>query len=90
MGTDQVAPQTPKPRRPRMSINDFMVALWTTLSDGEGGALDMYHDQWWVFKVVCWCQGENDAHEFRRVSRGILDVEETLYELHEVMEQAHA
>lgn len=84
MGTDEVAP---KPR-PRMSINDFMAALSTYLTNDEGGYISLdASNNWWVIKVDCWCSGAGDLHAFRRTSRYLFDLEETLHELHEIMRE---
>lgn len=81
MGTNQVA------TRPRMSINDFMVSLRNELTDGEGAGLSLQNDQWWIIYVECWCLGEDksNAHIFRRNSRSLYDLEETLFELYSIM-----
>lgn len=75
-----------------MSINDFIESLWVDggVTDGEGAQLTLRSDQWWAVNVECWCAGENDSHTFRRASRSLFDLEETLHELHEVMSEEDA
>lgn len=84
MGTDQVT----STYRPPMSVKQFMSAFTTYLTDDAGGYVSLETpNNWWLIRVECICAGNDYPHHFRRASRSLFDLEETLYELHEIMRE---
>lgn len=55
----------------KIGIDDFILECWGV--DSSGWMFEFYSDQWWEMKAE-----SEDLGSFRAVSRGPLDVENTL------------